>query len=98
MKEANILVEILYGRLPKTMTLFSELFSSIILKGNILNGKIIDLDKILFTENDNNFQITKIILNEQKKVLSIDELILDYENTDKLKNNIKLVRIDDNKL
>ena len=70
--------------------------SSLIFKGSILNSNTIALDKILFTENNNNFEINQIKFNNKYKVLSIDSLVLDYDNSNKIKNNIRLSKIDNN--
>ncbi|SVD07649.1 uncharacterized protein METZ01_LOCUS360503, partial [marine metagenome] len=70
--------------------------SSLIFKGSILNSNTIVLDKILFTENNNNFEINQIKFNDKYKVLSIDKLVLDYDNSNKIKNNIRLSKIDNN--
>jgi hypothetical protein len=70
--------------------------SSLIFKGSTLNSNTIVLDKILFTENNNNFEINQIKFNDKYKVLSIDKLVLDYDNSNKIKNNIRLSKIDNN--
>ena len=70
--------------------------SSLKFKGNILNSNIIIFDEILFTENKNIFKINQMKLNDYYKVLSIDKLVLNYDNSNKIKNNIILSKINNN--
>ena len=58
--------------------------SSIIrVKGNYLKDNEINLDQILYSENNNSFEILKLKLNKNFKILDINKIVINYLLKDK---------------
>ena len=65
--------------------------SSIIrVKGNYLKDNEINLDQILYSENNNSFEILKLKLNKNFKILDINKIVINYQNQNKEINNFTI--------
>ncbi len=65
--------------------------SSIIrVKGNYLKDNEINLDQILYSENNNSFEILKLKLNKNFKILDINKIVINYINQNKEINNFTI--------
>ena len=65
--------------------------SSIIrVKGNYLKDNEINLDQILYSENNNSFEILKLKLNKNFKILDINKIVINYLNQNKEINNFTI--------
>jgi len=62
-------------------------FSVIIAKGNFLKNNKINLDQLLYSENENYFEIDKLKLNQKFKILDLKKVDVNFINQkDKLNN------------
>ena len=65
--------------------------SSIIrVKGNYLKDNEINLDQILYSENNNSLEILKLKLNKNFKILDINKIVINYINHNKQINNFTI--------
>ena len=65
--------------------------SSIIrVKGNYLKDNEINLDQILYSENNNSFEILKLKLNKNFKILDINKIVINCINQNKEINNFTI--------
>ena len=62
-------------------------FSKIIAKGNYLKDNTINLDQVLYSENENYFEVTKLKLNQRFKILDIKKIDINYINQKEELNN-----------
>ena len=64
--------------------------SSIRIKGNYLKNKAINLEQISYYEKDNFFEIFKLKLNHNFKILDVDKIKINYLNQQKKLNNLTI--------